>query len=206
MATYDTPTPTKTTGELQNRLNTMNQYMKQMGGSSGSAPRPQMWIGNGGQKKVVIPADTGGGGKWICSQLKREGLVSTREFIWLTNGHAIAILTNGDFVAWYTKNVGRLVDHANEADFNWATLKHLVDRMVSQYRAHGFKEAFQTYMNICSALYELFGRDDMEIDPFLSSFYNSTKKEKFLGTLKVISGRVFWKQIPLFIRLRLAGV
>jgi hypothetical protein len=193
--------PQSASNNINNRLNSMTKYLQGTGGIQ----RPQLFVG-GNQKKVMIPADEASGGKWICTALRRSGVISMKDFIWLTNGHAIAVFTNGDFVDWYTKNAGKLVDLAEEADFDWKALSHLTDRMRDQYKHKGFKAAFETYIHLCSALYQLFGRDEEGIEPFRNAFYTSSFKERALGTLKVLTGRLFWKQVPTFVRLRLAGV
>src|SRR4051812_37227986 len=123
-----TPQSTAPIPQMPNRLEAMNRYIQNLYSQNGNVKRPELWIGNN-QKKVAIPGDTGGGGSFICSTLRRAGIISTRDFIWLTNGHAVAAFTNGDFVNWYMRNAGRLVMLAEGADFDWKALTHLIDRM-----------------------------------------------------------------------------
>jgi hypothetical protein len=191
-----------------NPLQAMSNYAQNGGGLNlggsllmqpGTGPAPK-----GLTQVAGIPQSAG---KWICTALYKSKVISLRQFIRMTNAHALAIFTHGDFVYWYGKNAGKLVRLAERDHFQWDSLSHLVDRMFELSDEKGIESAFQAYMHLCETLYDLFGRDEPSVEPFRREFYRSSSVKKFLGSLRVMMSRLFWqRQVPLFFKLRRVGV
>lgn len=180
-----------------NRLQSMNNMLQ---GSGNPQARPQDWFINGGMKKVSIPADEGGG-KWFCSALLKARVITFKEYLVLTNAHAKAILCHGDFVLWYARNCGKIRAEAERQNFDWKSLRPLVDRLRSAHETQGYEACFEVYIHLCATMDNLFGRA-AHAEPFQESFYYSSKKDRAKATLSFLFSRAFWRQVPVFLKSR----
>lgn len=160
----------------------------------------KIWVGQNKNPQIAIPADEQKSGKWFCSALYRAGVITKRELLSLIRGHFIAIFTNGDFVYWYTKNAGKILEVAESQGFRWDDSGPLLmKRLKKIYGTRGFFPALQHYMQFCEMMSDSFADGD-KIEPFRPAFYERKVLRRLKGTLGLFFTSLFWKQIPQFFK------
>jgi len=104
----------------------------------------------------------GGGGTFICTELRKQELTSKEEHRSIQKFMAKYLLkglfSGAHFFHWYLKNGPKIVEKAKETGINWVDVKRqLVDDTLYMEKHHGRKLAEEHYAKTCYKLSESLG-------------------------------------------------
>lgn len=151
--------------------------------------RPAGWFIAAGDDKnfkaPYVPPPSSGGGKWICTEMVRRGVISRDQFKKLRRAHAISILIRPNFCFWYLKHGKDLCDQMNRAGFSWRDEgSKFYETLEKIYQRDGLKNALSFYRLFCTVMWARYARAIMP----------SPDREHF-GLIKFLKEKWFWKNL-----------
>lgn len=173
-----TTDPTKLESAYQNLLGAQGYAL------GNPQARPAGWFIAAGQDKnfkapYVQPKDPSGG-KWICTEMLKRGIITREDYRNLAKAHALAILRHPNFCFWYLKHANKLVKEMNRAGFHWRSEgKAFFQNLKEIYHEHGFETAFRFYKLFCTRIWLQFGEGLPHPDSVKLGFFKFLK-EKWL--------------------------